>query len=381
MIIDKKIALKPILESSDGIHLTAYLENQGDVIHLKSQIRETLNDANKWLDGVQTDDEGKKFLEPLVALLHDSRILENMKGNIGIFRSSNSFRILNIPVDLVRQCHVASTFHVKPLLRWMQVDREFLLLGLTDSSAHLYFGNQASLQKVDSIRFPEFFKQNVLLNEELNSKKPRQSRKRGDETFSWLSEWLDKMTQKSNPKLFLAGEKTLIEGLLRNLKYKNVVKTPAAPIFRDEDLSEICQIVRNTLKDEAKRTFDQALLEFRFAEEANLAKKNIFQIAKAAVKGRIKKLIVADGMSVYGKVDKKTGGLAIHPFDLDHEDDDILDDLAQTVLAFGGEVIIAPKEDIPKGRPILAILEHQGTDLEMNCLFNYFESISERNSP
>ncbi|HND86606.1 MAG TPA: hypothetical protein PLU50_12385, partial [Pseudobdellovibrionaceae bacterium] len=124
MIIEKKVSLKSILESSEGIHLTAYLVNRGDLVDLKLQLQETLNEAYEWLYSVQSIEERKKFLEPLDALLNDARILKDMKGNIGIFRTKDSFRILNIPVDLERQCHVATTFHVKPLLRWMQLDRE-----------------------------------------------------------------------------------------------------------------------------------------------------------------------------------------------------------------------------------------------------------------
>ena len=61
-------------------------------------------------------------------------------------------------------------------------------------------------------------------------------------------------------------------------------------------------------------------------------------------------------MNIFGKINKDTGGLAIHPFHLDHEDDDILDDLAQAVIKYGGEVVVAPTDQIPSGRPILALL-------------------------
>lgn len=50
-------------------------------------------------------------------------------------------------------------------------------------------------------------------------------------------------------------------------------------------------------------------------------------------------------------------GQAIHPVELDHEDDDILDDLAQAVLTAGGEVIVAPKDQLPTTSPVLAILK------------------------
>ncbi len=54
----------------------------------------------------------------------------------------------------------------------------------------------------------------------------------------------------------------------------------------------------------------------------------------------------------------------MHPIDLNHEDDCILDDLAQMVLSQGGEVVIAKRSEIPKGRPILAILDDDGLLLE-----------------
>lgn len=358
MITEKKISLKPILESSDGIHLTVYLVNKGDLIDLKSQLQETLNESYEWLHPALAIDERKKFLEPLEALLNEERIFRSMKGNIGIFRTKDSLRVLNIPIELERQCYVASSFHVKPLLRWMQIDREFLLLGLTEDCAHLYLGNQISLEKIDSILFPEFFKQRAALDKYLSLKRSRQLRIKKMETYSWLNRWLEQLTQKSTPKLFWAGDKSLIDGFPRKFKYKNFIKTPVASHFGENNLIETCQFIRELLRVETKKTLDQALMEFRLADELNLVKKNIFQIAKAAVRGRIKKLLVADGVNVFGKIDRKTGGLAIHPVDLDHEDDDILDDLAQAVLASGGEVTVAPREEIPKGRPILAILDH-----------------------
>jgi hypothetical protein len=149
------MTLKPLLESSDGVHLTVYLDNPGKLTDLKIQLREAINQASDWLHPVMSVEERIKFLEPLDALLLDTRILKQMKGNIGLFRNQNSFRVLNIPVDVEQTCQVATSFHIKPLLRWLQTDREFLLLGLESKAAHLYLGSQDSLKLVDSVLFPE----------------------------------------------------------------------------------------------------------------------------------------------------------------------------------------------------------------------------------
>jgi len=60
-----------------------------------------------------------------------------------------------------------------------------------------------------------------------------------------------------------------------------------------------------------------------------------------------------------------SGDLVIHPEHLDHEDDDLLDDIAQTVIQNGGEVIVAKRNEIPNRRPILAILKNHEAELEL----------------
>ena len=364
MLASKKTSLKPILESKEGIHLTAYIVNRGDLSDIKSQLRLTISETYEWLDSALTPDARDKFLEPLDSLLMDARIFKQMKGNIGIFRNETSFRILNIPIDVEHSCQVATSFHVKPLLRWLQGDQEFLLLGLDRDSAHLYLGSQHTFKQIDSILFPNFFKIKNFSNDFASLKLDRQNTMKEDETFSWVNDWILELTKQSKPKLFIAGPPLLLKALNRKLKYRNVVRTPISMTFRENVAIESAESIRTILKLESKKALEKALLEFRFAEESNRSKKNIFQIAKAVVQGKVRKLIVTDEINIFGKIDHRSGGIAIHPFDQDHEDDCILDDLAQMVLSQGGEVIVAKRDEIPKGRPILAILEDDVISME-----------------
>lgn len=378
MMIEKKVTeklqvLKPILESHEGVHLTAYLVNRGDLIDLKGQVRTVIEKTHQGLNDVLSFDERKKFLEPVEALLHDARLFKNIKGNIGLFRTRSAFRIISLPIEVEKSCFLASSFHVKPLLKWMQIDRDFLILGIADNSADLYLGNQTSFTKVDSILFPDSFRRVDELGDYASLKRAREIRRRKNEAFTWIGEWLETITLRATPKLFLAGQKNLLKDLEKALKYKNLAKTPLAEVYRESDISSLCQKARKIITFEARATLENALMEFRFAEEINLAQKNIFQIAKAAVKGRVRKLIVADEIHIFGKLDKNTGGLAVHPFELDHEDDDILDDLAQTVLARGGEVVVASRDEIPKGRPALAILEPSERNFDVAPDFNLLQ--------
>lgn len=348
MILHKKESLKSILSSNKGVHLTSYIVNNTDTAKIKEQLELTIAEAEEFLQPVLAKDDLIKFFSPIHNLTKDSHILNNLKGNIGLFRNKDAFRILTIPIDIDYQCHVADSFHVKPLIKWLQFDRDFILLGINKNMIQIYYGNQTTFQKVSSLYI---------------------NNSREKESGLWLKDILELLSLKHSPKLFIAGETKLLEQYTKFIHYKNIVQAPLSSKFDEETLIDLCSTARNILKLEAKKSLEKALSEFHIAEKMNLTKKNIFQIAKAAIQGKIKKLIIAEGINVFGKIDKKTGGLAIHPFDLDHEDDDILDDLAQTVLLSGGEVYIAPKEKIPSERPIMAIIEeseHKNLKLTKN---------------
>ncbi len=355
MIPDKRLSLQPLLESSEGVHLTGYLSNHSNQSDLKRQLGEVIHTAHEFLNPVMSQDERTKFLEPLEVLRDDARILDEMEGNIGLFRTKEFFRIVDIPVDVESACVVATSFHVKPLLRWMQADEDFLLLGIECDGAHLYLGSRSSFVRIESVIFPEAVKSIDFSADYESLRKKRNYTLKLRGTFAVVNEWLSGLTRDTKPRLFVAGERSLTDLFYLGLSYANIDRTAVSAGFSDTVCVDAAQVIRSRLKVEASQKLENALTEFRLAEGMNLAKKNIFEIAKAAVQGRVRKLIVAEEIKIFGRIDFNSGGLAIHPFALDHEDDDILDDLAQVVLAQGGEVIVTSKDNIPKGHPILAI--------------------------
>jgi hypothetical protein len=348
---NKVAALKPLIESSEGLHFTAYLSNRGDISGPKNQLKEAINQSYEWLSPVMTSEERNRFLDPLDALVRDSKILKQIRGNVGVFRNDHSIRVINIPIDISPSCQVATSFHVKPLLKWIQQDPEFLLLNLTDDAAHLYFGSLNSFKLIDSVLFPiKEAPHNYIVDSQ--------------EAASIINDWIYEVTQLAKPKLFMMGNPDLLKIVKRSLNYPDLHLAPIHIDSRKNNLVDICFSIRDQLKLQSQNLIESALLEYRLAEQSNRTRKNIFQIARAVVQGKVRKLIITDELNIYGKIDRKSGGLAIHPFDLDHEDDDILDDLAQIVLSKGGQIVIASRDQTPKGRPILAILDEDGYEVE-----------------
>lgn len=334
MIIEKWRSIEPILKSNKGTHLTAYLTNTGHFNDFRQQLSEVIKQANEYLSVGLEPDQIKDFLEPLDYLNSDDIIFKNIKHNVAIFRTSEYFRVLSIPISIENQCHVASSFHIKPLLRWLQDDQDYLFLGIDQDSAHLYFGNQNIFKHIRTIPFAESTKIDFTCN---------------------LNNLINQITHFSQPKLFLSAKPQLIKKLRNELKYQNIEFDPISHSFKLEKLHTYKQMLRLITKEDSLKKLDQSLQEFRFAENENQATKNIYHIAQAAAHGQIEKLLITDEINIFGKIDSKSGHISIHPFDLDHEDDCILDDLAQLVLSQGGEVTIAKMNEIPNRRPIIAL--------------------------
>ncbi|MFN7728557.1 MAG: hypothetical protein ACK5P7_05330 [Bdellovibrio sp.] len=350
--------LSNLLTSQGGVHLTIYLNNNGDIIDLKDQLRKRLLEAKDWLEPVMTPVQQEKFLEPINALVLDTRLLKDLKGAIGLFKNTDSFRLLGIPGSVDPSYHVASSYHVKPLLRWIQTDQDFMFLGFEKTRVHLYSGTQNSFRLIDSVLFPDLISKSLDHGED-NLKGARQQKAQVKQTLLWLNQWIAELTAQSMPALFVAGEASLTKEFFKFSTYKNLVPTALSGFFNKNEALSFARRIRNLQKSESSKKFEGALQDFEIADKQNQACSDLFEMTAAAVRGQVQKLVIADDMSLFGKVDHDSGVLTLHAHDLNHEDDCILDDLAQLVLNQGGQVVIAKQNQIPDGRPALAILNDE----------------------
>ncbi len=340
MIVEKRNALKPLIESSRGVHLSAYIINNGDLNDLKSQIKDVIQKAEKELLPAMSMQKMQLFLHPIKLLLKNDDLLKSFKHNIGFFRTLNSFRVLAVPVAVESFCSIATTFHVKPLLKWMTVDKEFLLLGIEGGEAYLYQGSQYSLNLISTLKITD----NEFTGLDLDFPKTVES----FSALESLSEWISKHTRLTKPKLFMMGNFRGLSTLKRVLPYPSQNISILGETFSKNELKKVAKTIRQNMEAAALKYLENLIVEFRAAEKRNSAGRNIFQIAKAVAEGRVRKIMIADGIKLYGRFNSKSGKLKIHYRDVNHEDDDVLDDLAQSVITHGGDVFVVPKTQMPE---------------------------------
>jgi hypothetical protein len=252
---------------------------------------------------------------------------------------------------------VADTFHVKPLLKWIQLDREFLLLGFESGSVTLYQGDLQTLRPVDTVLFSPGVESSCSGSSLGGLNEWRDRKMRIQSTLEWLNGWILSLTLEVRPRLFLAGPQELTRKCLQIFQYENLASHAVSDTYSQQELSKLGTKVRVQLRAEARKSYRRRLAEFSDALSVRQASGNIFAIAQAAALGNVRKLLVADGIQLFGKLNRSSGSLQLHGGDLDHEDDDVLDDLAQLVLNRGGEVTVAARAEIPSGSAIQAILD------------------------
>lgn len=225
--------IESLLLSHGEFHLSAYVTEPASPGPRSRQLMQVIEHAEAQLRGELTDLELQKFLAPLRQFEEDMPTLAGFESarTLALFRTRGVFRAMALPIEARPLWTVASSFHVKPLLKWRQHER---------------------------------------------------------------------------------GERAWFEDCL--------------------------------------------IEEWQLWEKQGQIKSNLFQIARAAVRGDVRHLVVAEDRQIFGHIDESQGGLSLHPCDLNAYDDDVLDDLAQLVLRSGGQVSVKPQAEIPGARAALAFV-------------------------
>ena len=84
---------------------------------------------------------------------------------------------------------------------------------------------------------------------------------------------------------------------------------------------------------------------------------DLYEVAKAAVSTQVATLLVEADRVIPGVIDRETGAIgSVNP--TNSHVDDMLDDLAELVMAKGGEVVIVPAARMPTTSGLAAIYRY-----------------------
>ncbi len=308
-----------------------------------------------------------RLLEPFHSLSEEAEFWQYTLDGLAVFRAGDLFRVHRLQRSVPELAVVADSFHTKPLLRILQSADRYQVLGLSRQTIRLFEGNRDALDEIElapevprtitdalgeNVTEPDLTVRSfggagghVLFSGHGSQRDEKQAD--AERFFRVIDRAILKAhSRPSGLPLMLAAlpeHHALFRQISRN------------PYLVDEGIGISPDAVTNDgLRARAWRVVEPHYLgrlaslteEFTAARSRELGSGDLEQVASAVVAGRVATLLIDADQEVPGRVDRATGRVDLG--DLARPDvDDILDDLAEMVLAMKGQVVVVPAARMP----------------------------------
>ncbi|HEX7078552.1 MAG TPA: hypothetical protein VF363_09020 [Candidatus Eisenbacteria bacterium] len=367
--------LAALLGSQEGPCVSLYLathrrhpEWKQDPVRFRALIAE----AESLLGGGAARDQSA-LVAPLRGLL-ERPFWEYALDGLAVFASRSLRAAYRLPIAVPDQVVVAETFHTKPLLRLLRSDGRYYALALSQNQVTLYEGSRSGAGIVelggvpkglrDAVGVPDFDR-SVSAHGGVGGSIFHGRGPGREETKELLARYFRAIDR--GLKDYLRGETAPL--VLAAVKYYH-------PIYREgntyphllaEGLEgnyerESAESIHAAAWPLVERAFSARAAEWsaRYREMAGtgLAVDGVEEVALAAVAGRARCVLAAEGDVVWGLLDRATGAVARHERQMGADDGDLVDDVCEEAFRRGAEVFVLPRAAMPTDRPIAAVLRY-----------------------
>ena len=350
-----------LINSKKGIHVSIYIPRPTSDIHFKSLVQAALAKCLNQIGASLTADKTDELLGPIKALIDNPKMISGFNANIAIFRTTEYLRLVSLPTEIKFSVHIADSFHVKPLLAYINQDYKYLFFGSNGKKGYLYQGSRKSYHLVKEflLQSDESFVNDANYKSLTSAQKKKYLLRTN---ISCIEESISAIDKDRSYSIFISANTTETKALRNVLKNYQVYWRNVSKKFLPENEKPAMQMIQETLELEKTISLNLSLSEFEKPDVTRLENAyvsyDINEISKAAKRGLVKKLLIASDASIFGKLDDISGEVKVQEADMDHIDDDLLDDIAQNVFKSGGEVLLLKKKLMPSGELIAGAIKN-----------------------
>lgn len=369
--------VKPLLQAKTGPCISLYLpthrhhpETEQDPI----RFRNVLKQAERLLADRHPIEEIRALLDP-VAALPNTEFWRHQADGLAIMRSKDVLEQFRLPVTVPELAVVADSFHVRPLIRCLNSNERYFLVAISQNDVRVYLGSMASLTPTLVAGLPESLaavvgtspseaspgdSTNVRTGSARRAHPAGGTRTSTDEElvlyFRAIDRALHRALAHDPAPVILAG----VEYYLPIYKQLTKLKTLADAIVAGSPDAMTVEELRTRAWPVAQGVLlghqDEALAKYWRAVERDQSTDALDDIVLQAKRGRVRRLFLAQGVRVWGKVEATTGQVHRTSEQQGSQDDDLLDDVAEAVLANDGDVFTLPQAKMPNGAEAVAEL-------------------------
>lgn len=347
--------IKKLLQSQEPPCLSIYLPthrrhpgNQQDPIRYKNLVKQ----LDAALEAHYPKADAEALLTPFLALAADAEFWNHTWDGLAVLGSAAGFRTIKLQRPVPEVATVATTFHLKPLLRIQQSAERYQVLALNRREIRLYDGNRDQLDEVtlapgvpatitaalgDEHTEPHETVASYGGTAQGSNMRHTQGTK-ADEADIDEQRFLravDRaiLEQHSRP----AGVPLILAALAQyHTPFREVSHNPFLYEMGIEadpaalTAADLCERAWSVIEPEFRARLKKHAETYGAAHARALASDDYEYVANAAAASRVETLLVEADRIIPGP-----GG------------DDLLDDLAELVLQRGGRVVVVPAADMP----------------------------------
>ncbi len=325
-------------------------ENAADPILFKNLVTKVEESLNRDYPVRQV----RALLESLHKLEEDSAFWNHTLEGTAVLCSANRFDVFKLPRKVPELALVAESFHVKPLLRYIQSADRFHVLGVAEDRIALFEGNRYVLDPIPTPKVSGNARPAAPSD-------PRAEVVPGEGMATYFRAVDRAITDEVSKPTELP---MVLAALGENLTpFRDVAKNPY--LLPDSITGDPFALDAEALRARAWAIVEKHYLarlakltdDFGVAVSRQKGTGDLSDAARAAVAGQIGKLLIDGDQVQPGSIDAETG--AIRPDELANPKvDDKLDDLAELVLKTGGEVVVVPGDRMPTKTGLAAIFRY-----------------------
>jgi hypothetical protein len=327
--------------------------------------------------------EVAQLLAPFRSLADDAAFWNHTLDGLAVLGAADTFEVFKVQRPVVELAIVADSFHTRPLMRILQSADCYQVLSLSQHGIRLYEGNRDTLDEIELAKgVPRTITD--ALGDELSEPRLTVSSygtgpggpggAGGAATMRHGHGGKKDEIDLDRERYFRAVDHSVLKHHSRptalplilaalpehHALFHGVSRNPflaAEGIRINPDALSIDQ-----LREKAWRAVEplyharvaQFIEEFGSARPRNLAAGDLSDIAVATVSGRVATLLVEADRQIAGRLNAASGAVA-HDDSADPDVDDLLDDIAESVLRKGGQVLIVPAEKMPTDTGVAAL--------------------------
>jgi hypothetical protein len=376
--------LKDLLTPREGQCISLYLpthrapvEGRQDLIRFKNMLREI---EERLVAGGLRGPEAREFMIPLHRLLDDLAFWQYRGDGLAVFYSRDRLRTYRLPVHFDELCIVSNRYHLKPLIPLLAEESAFYVLALSQNEIRLIEGNRYCAWEVELERIPASLAEAMQYDEperqlQFRSKTPpgvgggRQTfyfthgvgleDNKNDirRFFHQIDKGLQEVLRQDHIPLILAGVEYLFPIYREVNSYPHLLGEgiPGNPEMQSPE--ELYERAWKMVQPRFVQSRKEVIAQYKQLAGTGRTSRDLREIVPAAIRGRIEKLVAAEGIQVWGAYFPDREVIEMHAKPTS-DSEDLLDLAAIQTVLNGGMVYTAEADTLPENGPAVALFRY-----------------------